>query len=97
MYFKERLSTKENLLKFSGTYIMDDEDSFSLTYENGSLFGDFVSENKLQLIPISENKFKVDGFYPTIFVSLKQLKNKTKIAIIEQPLYSQKMVGIKTE
>jgi len=86
---------KKKMEEMAGTYKSDKGNERELLFEKGKLYTRLDPENKLELIPISENRFLVDGFQPEVYYEFVAENNKISRYIVTQPELSIRSEAVK--
>lgn len=81
--------------RMAGTYKTEKGKEKELLFEKGKLYIKMEPDAKLELIPISENKFLVDGFQPEVFYEFVADNNKIAKYIVTQPQLSVRAEAVK--
>ncbi|WP_296148388.1 serine hydrolase [uncultured Flavobacterium sp.] len=79
----------------AGLYKNEKGEDKELLFEQNKLYVKMDQEHKLELIPISENKFIADGFQPEVFYEFIADNNKITKYIVTQPQKALRKEAVK--
>lgn len=86
---------KKKMEEIVGIYKTEKGNERELLFEKGKLYTKLNTEQKLELIPISENKFLADGYQPEVFYEFVAENNKISKYIVTQPELSVRSEAVK--
>ncbi|MDX8566607.1 serine hydrolase [Elizabethkingia sp. HX XZB] len=83
------------LQKYAGKYIKKNSKTFEVFFENNKLYVPLNPQVRLELEPISTNKFKVRDFSPDVFYEFKIMDDGSIKCSMSQPAHNMNEEGIK--